>query len=191
MSLPTTRRVVTGHNNSGKSIIESDATLTPANPLDPAGSLPTGIIPGFTNLFKTTGFPATNVQGEWFDPHGKKIGLVDQDGVVARIVDFPAVGETPDGVNVTHRTQSVDFGIVLKGTITMVLDDGSETVFKEGDVCVQRGTDHAWKNVSTENCRMFFVLVPSVPIKDAATGTDFEITPTGHLEDEEHIRLAR
>ena len=41
-----------------------------------------------------------------------------------------------------HRTQSIDFGVVLKGTITMVLDDDSETVFKEGDVCVQRGTNH-------------------------------------------------
>lgn len=87
MSLPTTRRVVTDHAPSGKSIIASDETLTPANPLDPAGSLPEGIIPGFTNLFKTSGFPASNVQGDWYDPHGKKIGLVDQSGVVARIVD--------------------------------------------------------------------------------------------------------
>lgn len=54
----------------------------------------------------------------------------------------PATGEQPDDVNITHRTQSIDFGIVLKGTIKMILDDGSETIFKEGDVCVQRGTDH-------------------------------------------------
>jgi hypothetical protein len=54
----------------------------------------------------------------------------------------PAVGSTQDDVNITHRTQSIDFGVVLKGTITMVLDDGSETTFNEGDVCVQRGTDH-------------------------------------------------
>ncbi|KIW68692.1 hypothetical protein PV04_04616 [Phialophora macrospora] len=191
MSLPTTRRVVTGHDQTGKSTIISDTTLTPANPLDSAGSLPEGIIPGFTNIFKTTGFPATNVQGPWYDVHGKKIGLVDQSGVVARIVDFPAVGSTPDGVNITHRTQSVDFGIVLSGTITMVLDDGSETVFQAGDVCVQRGTDHAWRNDSTENCRMFFVLVPSVPIENPATGQAFEVTPTTHLEDEEHIKAAR
>ncbi|EXJ60492.1 hypothetical protein A1O7_04645 [Cladophialophora yegresii CBS 114405] len=187
MPLPTTRRVVTGHDQSGKSVIISDTSLTPANPLDPAGSPPEGIIPGFTNLFKTTGVPATNVQGPWYDVHGKKIGLVDQTGVVARIVDCTV----PDEVNITHRTQSVDFGIVLSGTITMVLDDGSETVFREGDVCVQRGTDHAWKNVSTESCRMLFVLVPSVPIENPATGRAFEMTPTAHLEDEEHIKAAR
>jgi hypothetical protein len=99
----------------------------------------------------------------------------------------------------------------------MVLDDGSVTVFNEGDICVQRGTDHvwfpllaralsiihvpttdflcsgfqAWRNVSPEPCRMMFVLVPSVPIKNAATGQDFEPTPTGHLEDEDHIKAAQ
>ncbi|EXJ76582.1 uncharacterized protein A1O5_01090 [Cladophialophora psammophila CBS 110553] len=144
MSLPTTRRIVTGHDSTGKSIIESDITLTPANPLDATGASPTGIIPGFTNIFRTAGFPAANVQGPWTDVHGKKIGLVDQAGVYCRIVDFPATGpETKDDVNIMHRTQSVDFGVVLKGTITLILDDGSETVMKEGDVCVQRGTNHS------------------------------------------------
>ncbi|KIW10656.1 hypothetical protein PV08_11620 [Exophiala spinifera] len=190
-SMPTTRRIVTGHDPAGRSVIESDMVLTPANPVDPAGAPPEGIIPGFTNLFKTTGWPATNVQGDWYDAHGKKIGLVDESGVFGRIVDFPPTSDQPDDVNITHRTQSIDFGIVLKGTITMVLDDGSKTVLKEGDVCVQRGTDHAWSNTSTENCRMFFVLVPSVPIRNEATGRIFELTPMGHLEDEAHVRAAR
>ncbi|KIW90586.1 uncharacterized protein Z519_08369 [Cladophialophora bantiana CBS 173.52] len=188
MSLPTTRRIVTGHDSTGKSIIESDITLTPANPLDATGAPPTGVIPGFTNIFRTAGFPAANVQGPWTDVHGKKIGLVDQAGVYCRIVDFPATGpETKDDVNIMHRTQSVDFGVVLKGTITLILDDGSETVMKEGDVCVQRGTNHAWKNVSTENCRVLFVLVPSEPIRNEATGQAFPSTNTAHLEDETHM----
>ena len=76
-----------GHDAGGKSIIEADTPLTPANPLDPAGNPPTGIIPGFTNVFKTTGFPASNVQGQWNDVHGKMIGLVDQSGVSCRVVD--------------------------------------------------------------------------------------------------------
>jgi hypothetical protein len=87
MSFPPVRRIVTCHNPSGQSIIESDKSLAPANPLDPQGSAPTGVIPGFTNLFKTTGHPATNVQGEWFDVYGKMIGLVDYSGVTGRIVD--------------------------------------------------------------------------------------------------------
>ena len=87
---PNVRRVVTAHDPAtGKSIVDSDINLTPANPLDADGNPPPeGVIPGFTNVFKTTGgIPATNVQGEWFDVHGKKIGLVDQHGVVCRTVD--------------------------------------------------------------------------------------------------------
>jgi hypothetical protein len=54
----------------------------------------------------------------------------------------PALEGAKDEVNIMHRTQSVDFGVVLSGTITLVLDDGSETVMKQGEVCVQRGTNH-------------------------------------------------
>jgi hypothetical protein len=87
-SLPPVRRVVTAHDPaSGKSIVASDLSLIPANPLDPAGAPPEGIIPGFTNIFKTVGHPAANVQGSWYDVHGKKIGLVDESGVACRIVD--------------------------------------------------------------------------------------------------------
>ncbi|KIW29842.1 uncharacterized protein PV07_05629 [Cladophialophora immunda] len=190
MSFPTVRRIVTGHDRTGRSIIESDRALTPANPLDPTGAPPTGIIPGFTNLFRTAGVPAADVRGTWTDDvHGRKIGLVDPSGVFCRVVDFPALGaETArDEVNIMHRTQSVDFGVVLRGTITLVLDDGSETVMREGDVCVQRGTNHAWKNVSAETCRVLFVLVPSVPIVNEATGEAFPLTDTAHLEDERHM----
>lgn len=74
--------------------------------------------------------------------HGKKIGLVDPSGVFCRIVDFPAVGNSEDNVNIMHRTQSVDFGVVLRGTIKLILDDGLETTMNEGDVVVQRATIH-------------------------------------------------
>jgi len=102
---------------------------------------PKGIIPGFTNLYKTDGIPA-KAQTPFVDVHGKKNGLVDQSGVFCRFVDFPVTGDTPDDVNIMHRTQSVDFGVVLKGSIKLLLDDGVETVMEEGDVCVQRATIH-------------------------------------------------
>lgn len=70
------------------------------------------------------------------------IGLVGPDGVYTRIVDFPATGDAEDKVNIMHRTQSVDFGVVLKGTIQLVLEDGVETTVNEGEVVVQRGTNH-------------------------------------------------
>ncbi|KAK5211204.1 hypothetical protein LTR47_008076 [Exophiala xenobiotica] len=183
MAFPTTRRIVTGHDDNGKAMITSDTVLTPANPLDPEGRPPpNGIIPGFTNLYKTEGIPA-KAQTPFVDVHGKKIGLVDQSGVFCRIVDFPATGDTPDDVNIMHRTQSVDFGVVLKGSIKLILDDGVETLMKEGDVCVQRATIHAWKNISSENCRMLFVLVPSEPVVNESTGEVFQSTPTTHLEE--------
>jgi quercetin dioxygenase-like cupin family protein len=57
-----------------------------------------------------------------------------------------------------HRTESVDYGIVLAGTLTLVLD-GEETTVGPGDLVVQRGTDHAWENRGDEVVRMLFVLL--------------------------------
>ena len=57
-----------------------------------------------------------------------------------------------------HRTESIDYGIVISGEITLVLDRG-ETLLKQGDVVVQRGTNHAWANRSGKSCRMLFILV--------------------------------
>jgi quercetin dioxygenase-like cupin family protein len=65
-----------------------------------------------------------------------------------------------------HRTVSLDYGIVLIGEIELVLDSGEVKLMKQGDVCVQRGTMHAWWNVSqTQWARMLFVLQPSLPVK--------------------------
>ena len=58
-----------------------------------------------------------------------------------------------------HRTQSIDYGIVLEGEIWLVLDDGSQTRLGPGDVAIQRGTDHAWENRSDRPARIVFVLV--------------------------------
>jgi uncharacterized cupin superfamily protein len=60
-----------------------------------------------------------------------------------------------------HRTKSVDYALVLKGEIDMLLDD-SEVHLKEGDVLVQQGTNHAWVNRSTSVCRIAFVLIDGV-----------------------------
>jgi len=60
-----------------------------------------------------------------------------------------------------HRTETIDYGIVIDGEMTLVLDD-SEVVLKQGSVVVQRGTNHAWANRSGRPCRMLFVLVDGV-----------------------------
>ena len=58
-----------------------------------------------------------------------------------------------------HRTESVDYGVVLEGEVTLVLDDGSATTIGRGDLVVQRGTDHAWENRSSGWTQILFVLV--------------------------------
>jgi uncharacterized cupin superfamily protein len=57
-----------------------------------------------------------------------------------------------------HRTESIDYGVVIEGEMTLVLDD-SEVLLKPGSVVVQRGTNHAWANRSGRPCRMLFVLI--------------------------------
>ena len=57
-----------------------------------------------------------------------------------------------------HRTASVDYGIVLEGQITLILDD-SEVTLQAGDIVVQRGTDHAWANRGDTTAKVVFVLV--------------------------------
>lgn len=81
-----------------------------------------------------------------------------------------------------HRTSSLDFGIVLEGTIEMVLDDGSKTVMRRGDVAVQRATMHQWRNVSgTEWARMQFVLqdVRAVRVNGEVFGEDLGVGVEG------------
>jgi len=74
-------------------------------------------------------------------------------GTKIRINEFP-----PGVVSPVHRTQSVDYGIVLSGEVVLVLDD-AETVLQAGDVVVQRGTSHRWENRSGATARMAFILV--------------------------------
>lgn len=78
---------------------------------------------------------------------------------------FSAIGDA-DASTVTsdsphplmHRTQSVDYGIVIEGEMTMILDD-QEVTLPQGTVVIQRGTNHAWANRSNTKCRMLFILV--------------------------------
>ena len=62
-----------------------------------------------------------------------------------------------------HRSDTVDFGIVLEGELTLLLEDGSETVLRAGDVVVQNGVMHGWRNAGTATAVVVFVLVGQVP----------------------------
>lgn len=77
-------------------------------------------------------------------------------GTVLRYVDM-----APNALSPMHRTVSLDYGIVLEGEVELVLDSGETKLMKRGDICVQRATNHAWRNVTPNNewARMIYVLV--------------------------------
>ena len=77
-----------------------------------------------------------------------------------------------------HRTVSLDYGVVLYGEMELVLDSGETRIMKVGDVSVQRGTNHAWRNTSdTQWARMMYVLQPSLPITINGKPLDEDLGP--------------
>jgi quercetin dioxygenase-like cupin family protein len=62
-----------------------------------------------------------------------------------------------------HRTSSLDYGIVLSGQVELILDDGAITVVEAGEVVIQRGTIHAWRNSTDKVARIAFVLLDASP----------------------------
>ena len=177
MSFPPIHRVVTGHDADGKAIITSSGALPTVVEI--------AAIPGtvFHEVWSTSGSPAPVDNGA--DPSlGPLMLPPPRLGTRMRFVDIPpdtadylahggermheAFSQIGDAKASTvkadsphplmHRTESVDYGIVIEGEMTLVLDD-SEVLLKAGSVVVQRGTNHAWANRSGRPCRMLFVLV--------------------------------
>nr|GAT47299.1 predicted protein [Mycena chlorophos] len=71
----------------------------------------------------------------------------------------------PGDVTPAHRTQSLDYGIVMKGSVVLELDNGERTTLNEGDTVVQRGTMHTWRNETSEWCKMYFVMIGANPVE--------------------------
>jgi quercetin dioxygenase-like cupin family protein len=140
------RRVVTGHDAEGRSVVLADG------PAPRSHSIPGAT---FHELWNTTEAPAPVARAEPREPTERPLVTPpDPTGTIIRIVELDPRSRSP-----MHRTQTIDYGIVLAGDVVLVLDDGSETALRVGDVVVQRGTDHAWVNSSDEPARMAFVLV--------------------------------
>ncbi|THH27817.1 hypothetical protein EUX98_g6373 [Antrodiella citrinella] len=150
--LPDIRRVVTGHNANGEATIIRDEVLQPPD------------VAPIRGVFLTEGFPVQNdaelKSGAWEDSIASYKHLAAQEGAVSRIYDLP-----PGHVIPTHRTQTLDIGLVMKGSVTLSLENGETTILKVGDVIVQRGTLHGWKNDSSEWCRVLFVVLAAQPIE--------------------------
>jgi len=139
------RRVVTGHDERGVSVFASDGPV-PVVRTAPDGAL-------FYEVWSTDAMPAPIGPDEPDPTVGALSVPPAPNGTKIRINEFP-----PGVVSPMHRTQSVDYGIVLSGEMVLVLDD-SERVLRAGDVVVQRGTDHRWENRSDQTARMAFILV--------------------------------
>jgi naringenin degradation protein FdeH len=139
------RRVVTGHDERGVSVFAADG------PVPMVRTAPDGAL--FCEIWSTDAMPAPIAAAEP-DPTLTAVTVPPApNGTKIRINVFP-----PGVVSPVHRTQSVDYGIVLDGEVVLALDD-SETVLRAGDVVVQRGTNHRWENRSARTARMAFILV--------------------------------
>jgi quercetin dioxygenase-like cupin family protein len=137
---------VTGHDDRGRSIVLSDG------PAPRSQSVPGAV---FHEVWNTTEMPAPVRPIEPHEPTDRRLEVPPQtNGTIVRIVELEPGSRSP-----MHRTETIDYGIVLGGEVTLVLDDGSETRLRAGDVIVQRGTDHAWMNPTDAPARMAFVLV--------------------------------
>ncbi|KAL8640546.1 MAG: hypothetical protein Q9228_002548 [Teloschistes exilis] len=162
--LPGVHRHITTHDSNGKAVFHSSepgdwTTYSPSMAFDIIYTTSTSP-PNMNNDRDISDHEAVRNSG--------KLGLVNPGGSVCRIVDFgPSSSEEP-AKGIMHRTQSLDYGIVLEGEIECVLDSGEKRVMRRGDVAVQRGTMHEWRNTSTtEWVRMIFVLLDGEKIQIA------------------------
>lgn len=148
-NLPPVRRVVTGHNADGKAVVIADGQLD-SRP-NPSGDA------RFTLVWTTATAPVDN--NDEMDGRDREVGLSLAGGSVLRVVDMLPGKSAP-----MHRTNSLDYGIVLSGAIELLLDDGVSTTVEAGGIIIQRGTIHGWRNPNlNESARVAFVLLDAVP----------------------------
>jgi quercetin dioxygenase-like cupin family protein len=145
------RRIVTGHDASGKATFVEDADCPHAHPI--TGGVVT------TEFWQHTGSPDN--AADYADPIDQDVAIPPPTGgSVLRIVEFPAHSDVEPYL---HRTASLDYCVVLSGEIYALV--GSEEKFmRTGDILIQRGTLHSWVNRSDDASRVLFVLIDAPPL---------------------------
>lgn len=171
------RRIVTGHDVDGKAIIISDAPPARTQLVGGPGG------PTFIEVWNTRETPALIDQQSGEPEEGGLVLPPPKGGTRIRVIDFPPEGDEVRKLTeadaqahfksmggeaskseagaphpLMHRTQTIDYGIVIEGELTLILDRG-ETTIQAGDIVIQRGTNHAWANRSGKLCRVAFVLI--------------------------------
>lgn len=142
--LPPMRRIVTSHNEKGQAIVARDSHIS------------TEILlhgPGSVTIWSSASSPADVDSKD--DNALADTGFVNN-GSIFRIVDFP-----PRSVGVFHRSLSLDYIVVQKGSVTLTLDDGSKTKINQGDFVIQQATMHGWDNESDEWARILAIMLPA------------------------------
>ena len=171
------RRVVTGHDENGRSVFIADGV---AGSVQEMASMP-GL--ALTDLWQTSAMPAKN-DGNADNAARPVILEPPHNGTIFRIVEFPPDSAWRDGADAAaafdsigaghatdatsedpmmHRTATVDYLVVLRGEIWALLDEG-ERCLKAGDVMIQRGTNHSWSVRTSEPCLVAAVLVNAAPV---------------------------
>jgi mannose-6-phosphate isomerase-like protein (cupin superfamily) len=172
------RRIVTGHNEQGKAVIQEDGP--PPRTARIGGEMG----PIFYEVWNTRETPARIDRASGEPPEQGIILAPPKNGTRIRVLDIPPEDERVKQLTAEearahfaevgaadasshgegsrhafmHRTETIDYGIVLEGEITLILDEG-ETVVRAGDIVIQRGTNHGWANRSGKNCRIAFILI--------------------------------
>jgi quercetin dioxygenase-like cupin family protein len=176
------RRIVTGHDALGKAVFLEDGPPPRVQRVGGARG------PVFYEIWNTRETPA-RIDAASGEPPEQGISLAPpKNGTRIRVLDIPPEDESFKDISVEearahfaevgaaqasmhqaegsrhafmHRTETIDYGIVLEGEITLILDEG-ETVARAGDIVIQRGTNHGWANRSDRNCRIAFILIDGV-----------------------------
>ena len=146
----TVRRVVTGHDKNGHAIVAIDETAKNVTQGRPGAHAAV--------IWTSEGFPVDNTGT--VDEGLRETGTTHENGTVFRILELQP-GNTPR----IHRTDSLDYAVIMKGEIDMELETGDITHLKAGDVIVQRGTVHNWVNRGPESCVIAFVLIAAKPVE--------------------------
>ena len=173
------RRVVTGHDAAGRSVLVTDGPAPHVYRRSPGSAV-------VTELWETRSAPADNQDNSEVTDHRFRLAP-PRNGTVFRVIEYPpdkqriaaleqqrASADDGSGHGAAfdrgsprhpgfHKTSSVDYAIVLSGEIYAMMDEG-EVLLTAGDVLIQRGTNHAWSNRSDEPAYLAFVLVDAEPL---------------------------
>jgi quercetin dioxygenase-like cupin family protein len=143
------RRVITGHDATGKAVVKIDEVAKNVSSGRPGATA--------VNIWTTEGFPANNDGAD--DEGQRKVATTLKNGTIFRIIEF-----APGLAARNHRTDSIDYIVVISGEIEMELDD-TLVRLKAGDVMVQRGTIHNWINRGTAPCVLAVILVDAKSVE--------------------------